>query len=49
MYKVKNNSNQVFQLIDGLKLKAYETIYVNELTEQLNKLQDLKLVTISKV
>ena len=44
MYKIRNNTAQVFQLVSGKVLKAFATIYVKKLDEQLSKMADMHIM-----
>lgn len=46
MIKIKNNTNQVFQLISGKTLRAYDTITVSSIDDQLRHLEKMGIVKI---
>jgi hypothetical protein len=48
MYKIRNNTAQVFQLVSGKVLKAFATIYVKKLDEQLSKMAEMQIISISE-
>jgi hypothetical protein len=47
MYKIKNNTNQTFQFINGKTLKPYGIIYVETINDQIKSLQKKGIVLVT--